>query len=175
MRWADLLRVDRDVLNATGSVAFTRWLREQFAANRPYDQFVRDVVTAEGKVTSPGAAGLFRALEKPDVMSRSLSQVFLGVRIECAQCHHHPSDRWGQDDYLALAGFFTGVSGRARRPTRPSSAGRHRLGSPPHGQAGPDAKALGAAVTLPDKHRPPAGARRLDDRRRTTRTSPAPP
>lgn len=109
-KWADLLRVDRDVLGANGSVAFTRWLRQQFADNRPYDQFVRDILTAEGKITSTGPAGLYKALDKPEVMSRSFSQLFLGVRIECAQCHHHPSDRWGQDDYFALAGFFTGVS-----------------------------------------------------------------
>ncbi len=109
-KWADLLRVDRDVLGANGSVAFHRWLRQQFADNRPYDQFARDILTAEGKITSPGPAGLYRALGTPEVISRSLSQVFLGVRIECAQCHHHPSDRWGQDDYFALAGFFTGIS-----------------------------------------------------------------
>lgn len=109
MKWADLLRVDRDLLTANGAVAFHRWLRQQFAENRPYDQFVRDILTAEGKITSTGPAGLYKVLEKPEVMSRSLSQVFLGVRIECAQCHHHPSDRWGQDDYFALAGFFTGV------------------------------------------------------------------
>lgn len=110
MKWADLLRVDRDVLGANGAVAFHRWLRQQFADNRPYDQFARDVLTAEGKVASPGPAGLFRALGTPEAAARSLSQLFLGVRIECAQCHHHPSDRWGQEDYFALAGFFTGVT-----------------------------------------------------------------
>lgn len=116
MKWADLLRVDRDLLTPQGAVAFTRWLRQQFADNRLYDQIVRDVLTAKGKVTSVGPAGLYKVLDKPEVASRSLSQVFLGVRIECAQCHHHPADRWGQDDYFALAGFFTGV-------TRKTSAG----------------------------------------------------
>jgi hypothetical protein len=115
MRWADLLRVDRDLLSAQGAVAMTRWLREQIAENRPYDQFVRDILTAEGMITVVGPAGFFKALGRPEVMSRSISQVFLGVRIECAQCHHHPSDRWGQDDYFALAGFFTGV-GQKKTP-----------------------------------------------------------
>lgn len=113
MRWADLLRVDRDVLTAPGAIALTRWLRRQFAENRPYDEFVRDLVTAEGGVTAEGPAGFFKALDKPEVMSRSISQLFLGVRIECAQCHHHPSERWGQEDYYALAGFFTGVARKA--------------------------------------------------------------
>ncbi|MFM7151241.1 MAG: DUF1549 domain-containing protein, partial [Gemmataceae bacterium] len=110
MRWADLLRVDRDIVNTSGAIAMTRWLRQQFAENRPYEQFVRDIVTAEGGVSVPGPAGFLKALDKPDVMSRSISQLFLGVRIECAQCHHHPSDRWGQEDYFGMAGFFTGVS-----------------------------------------------------------------
>ena len=110
MQWADILRVDRDLLTAPGALAMTRWLRRQFAENRPYDQIVREIVTAQGNVTSETPAGFYKAIDKPDVMSRSISQLFLGVRIECAQCHHHPSDRWGQDDYYALAGFFTGIS-----------------------------------------------------------------
>jgi hypothetical protein len=152
MRWADLLRVDRDALTANGAVAFHRWLRQQFAGNRPYDQFVRDILTAEGKVTSVGPAGLYKALEKPEVMSRSLSQVFLGVRIECAQCHHHPSDRWGQDDYFALAGFFTGVT----RKTPPGSeavvsGGGADLKHTRTDQPVPTRVLGGTAATFPDR------------------------
>lgn len=110
MKWADLLRVDRDTLTAAGAVAMTRWLRQQFAENRPYDQFVREIVTSKGSTTARGPVGFFKALDKPEVMSRSISQLFLGVRIECAQCHHHPSEKWGQEDYYALAGFFTGIT-----------------------------------------------------------------
>src|SRR5262249_54551903 len=110
MLWSDLLRVDRDAVTPAGAVAFTRWLRKQFAENRPYDEFVPAIVSARGSVSDEGPAALFKALLTPEDMSRSFSQLFLGVRIQCAQCHHHPSDRWGQDDYFALAGFFTGVS-----------------------------------------------------------------
>lgn len=116
MRWSDLLRVDRDAVTAQGSVALSRWLRHQFAVNRPYDEFVRDILTAKGSITRESPAGFFKTLEKPEVMSRSISQLFLGIRIECAQCHHHPSEKWDQDDYLALAGFFTGV-GRKNLPS----------------------------------------------------------
>lgn len=110
MRWSDLLRVDKDAVTPQGAVAMTRWLRKQIAENRPYDQFARDLLTARGDTTAEGPAAFYRALDKPEVASRSISQLFLGVRIECAQCHHHPSERWGQEDYFALAGFFTGVS-----------------------------------------------------------------
>jgi len=109
MLWSDLLRVDRDAITPAGAVAMTRWLRKQFADNRPYDEFVRGLLTARGSISDEGPAAIYKALTTPEDMSRSFSQLFFGVRIQCAQCHHHPSDRWGQDDYFALAGFFTGV------------------------------------------------------------------
>jgi hypothetical protein len=109
MVWADLLRVDRDILKAQGAVAMWRWLRAAFASNMPFDRFAREVVAARGPVSGDGPAGFLRALDKPEMAARSVSQLFLGVRIECAQCHHHPSEKWGQDDYAALAGCFTGI------------------------------------------------------------------
>src|SRR5260370_36399934 len=115
MRWSDLLRVDRDAVTPAGAVATTRWLRKQFAENRPYDEWVRALVTARGSTADEGPAAIYKVLATPEDLSRSFSQLFLGIRIQCAQCHHHPSDRWGQDDYYALAGFFTGI-GRKTPP-----------------------------------------------------------
>jgi len=109
MRWADLLRVDKDAVTPEGAVAMTRWLRKQFAANRPYDAMVRDILTVQGSTVAEGPAAFYKVLNTPEVVGRSVSQVFLGVRIECAQCHHHPSEKWGQEDYYALAGMFSGV------------------------------------------------------------------
>jgi hypothetical protein len=94
---------------APRAVAMTRWLRRQFAENRPYDEFVRDILTAHGDTQAEGPAAVYKVLDSPEALSRSFSQLFLGVRIECAQCHHHPFERWGQADYYGLAGFFTGV------------------------------------------------------------------
>ncbi len=113
MKWSDILKVDKDAVTPQGAVAMTRWVRRQFAENRPYDQFARDVVTAKGSTTADGPAAIYKSLGTPEVAARSLSQIFLGVRIECAECHHHPSEKWGQDDYWALAGMFSGV---ARKP-----------------------------------------------------------
>jgi len=110
MKWADILKVDKDAVTPQGAVAMTRWIRRQFAENRPYDQFARAVVTAKGSVSADGPAAIFKALGTPEVAARGISQVFLGVRIECAECHHHPSEKWGQDDYWALAGMFSGVA-----------------------------------------------------------------
>ena len=116
MRWADILRVDKDAVTPQGAVAMTRWLRRQLAENRPYDAFVREILTARGDTAAEGPASFYRVLDKPDLASRAVSQVFLGTRIECAQCHHHPAERWSQDDYYALAGFFTGL-GRKKLPS----------------------------------------------------------
>ncbi len=110
MRWSDILRVDKDAITPQGAVAMTRWIRRQLAENRPYDAFVREILTARGDTTAESPAAFFKALDKPDVASRSVSQVFLGTRIECAQCHHHPAERWSQEDYYGLAGFFTGLA-----------------------------------------------------------------
>jgi hypothetical protein len=113
MRWSDLLRVDRDAISPAGAVSVTRWLRRQFRENRPYDEMVRAILTARGSTTEEGPAAIYKALTTPEEMSRSFSQLFLGVRIQCAQCHHHPSERWGQEDYYALGGFFTGIAQKA--------------------------------------------------------------
>ena len=109
MKWADVLRVDRDAITPAGAVAVTRWLRKQFAENRPYDELVRAIVTARGPIADQGPAAIYKSIVTPEDLSRSFSPLFLGIRIQCAQCHHHPSDKWGQEDYYALAGFFTGI------------------------------------------------------------------
>ena len=109
IRWADILRVDKDRVTPQGAVAMTRWLRRQFKDNTPYDRFVRDIVTARGNTLAESAAAFYQVHNKPEHAARSVSQVFLGVRIECAQCHHHPFERWGQTDYFAFSGFFTGI------------------------------------------------------------------
>ena len=88
----------------------TRWLRVKIIENQPYDEFAREILTSQGSIQQEGPAAFFKVLETPEATARSISQLFLGVRIECAQCHHHPSERWSQDDYAGLVGFFTGVS-----------------------------------------------------------------
>ncbi|HEV3005594.1 MAG TPA: DUF1549 and DUF1553 domain-containing protein, partial [Pirellulales bacterium] len=157
MRWSDLLRVDRDRVTPPVAIATSRWLHRQFAENRPYDEFVREIVTVQGNTAAEGPAGFYRVLDTPELLARSMSQLFLGVRIECAQCHHHPAERWGQDDYYALAGFFTGIV-RKNLPTGRMaivSRGGTDLANPRSGQV-VAARALGA---------PPADFAQAGDRR----------
>lgn len=113
-QWSDLLQVDRDIVGSQATVAMTRWIREQIVANVPYDRFVRDVLTVQGSTLAESPAAFYQVQSDPQKLARSVSQLFLGVRIECAQCHHHPFERWDQKDYVALAGFFTTVE---RKPS----------------------------------------------------------
>ena len=112
MKWADILQIDKNIVNPQATVAMTRWLRRQFKDNTPYDQFVSRIVTARGNTQIESPAAFFRVQNSPEKAGRSISQVFLGVRIECAQCHHHPFEKWSQADYFAFSGFFTGVNRR---------------------------------------------------------------
>jgi hypothetical protein len=109
LKWADLLRVDRSALGAKQARAYHRWIREQLARHTPLDRFARAIIMAEGPIGEAPAGSFYKAARKPGEMAGALAQVFLGVRIGCAECHHHPFDRWGQDDYHGLAAYFAGV------------------------------------------------------------------
>ncbi len=109
LKWADILLVDREKLGDRGAFELHRWLRNQFAANRPYDEWVRELVTAAGDSGKSGPVNFYRATETPDALARTVCQAFLGVRLECAQCHHHPFEKWSQEDYYSLASFFNGI------------------------------------------------------------------
>ncbi len=110
VRWLDILRADQLKISPQGTVAMQRWLKRGFAENRHFDQLARELLTVQGNTSAEGPGSFYKILSKPDEAARSVSQLLLGVRIECAQCHHHPSERWSRTDYVALAGFFTGVS-----------------------------------------------------------------
>ncbi len=157
IKWADVLRVDRQALGHKRAYAYYRWIRDSLAANKPYDQFCREVVTAEGPLAEAPAGGLFKVLSKPGEAASTLSQVFLGVRIECAQCHHHPFDRWSQSDYLGMQAFFTQVGFKGAGDAEVLLA----AGDAPsiHPRTGQTVLAHALGMASPDAQ--PAGDRRL--------------
>lgn len=112
-RWSDLLQVDKDTVSPEGTVAMTRWIHRQLEDNVPFDQFARSILTARGSTWSESPAAFFQVQDTPEKLARATSQLFLGVRLECAQCHHHPFERWDQKDYFAFAAFFTGIDRKA--------------------------------------------------------------
>jgi hypothetical protein len=117
LKWADLLRVDRQALGHKKAYTFYRWIRESIARNQPFDQFARELLTAEGPLEESGPANFYKVVNKPGEAASAISQVLLGVRIACAECHHHPFDRWSQTDYFGMQAFFTQLG------TRPSARG----------------------------------------------------
>ena len=105
-KWADLLRPNPYRVGIKATFNFDGWIRESFRRNQPHDQFVRDLVTARGSTWRNGAVTLFRDRREPDEITSIVSQLFLGIRLECAKCHHHPFEVWGQQDYYGLAAYF---------------------------------------------------------------------
>ena len=114
-KWADILQIDKDIVSPSGAIAATRWIHSQFRDNVPYDRLVRTVLTTQGSTLSESPAAFYQVHADAEKTARAVSQLFLGVRIDCAQCHHHPFEKWDQKDYYALAGFFTGIQ-RAALP-----------------------------------------------------------
>jgi hypothetical protein len=125
LRWADLLRVDRAALGPKRAYAYYKWVRDAFAAGKPFDALARELVTAEGPLDEVAPAAFYKAVGKPGAAASTLAQVFLGVRIACAECHHHPFDRWSQTDYYGMQAFFAAVRVQA------TPAGEALLGDGP--------------------------------------------
>ncbi len=110
LRWSDLLRNNSNDVGDQGMWAMYNWLRDQFRRNVPYNQWVRELITAKGSVYSSGPANYFLINRDPTSLTEATSQVFLGVRLECAKCHHHPFEKYGLDDYYGFAAFFSRVA-----------------------------------------------------------------
>ena len=120
-KWADLLRPNPYRVGIKATLNYDNWIREQFRRNRPYDEFVRELVAAQGSTWRNGAAVLFRDRRSPDEVTTLISQLFLGVRLECAKCHHHPFEKWGQDDFYGMAAYFARVGRKGRGLSPPIS------------------------------------------------------
>ncbi|MBA2227887.1 DUF1549 domain-containing protein [Thermogemmata fonticola] len=109
LRWGDLLRINRTALQEKGMWSFHNWVRAQMRDNVPLDRFVREIITAEGSTFMDGPANFFRIGRTAEDWAESTAQVFLGIRIGCARCHHHPFEKWSQDDYYGLTAFFVRI------------------------------------------------------------------
>jgi Protein of unknown function (DUF1553)/Protein of unknown function (DUF1549)/Bacterial Ig-like domain (group 2) len=117
VKWGDLIRPNPFRVGVKSVYVLDEWLRESFRENKPYDRFVREILTAQGSTHRYGPAVIYRDRRDPVDRTTLISQVFLGTRLECAKCHHHPNEKWSQADFYHLAAFFgelkskgTGVS-----------------------------------------------------------------
>jgi len=120
MRWGTILRNSQLAGSDRAAYAFHNWIKDMVARNRPYDEFVRGIVAAAGEWQDAPAINWYWQMRDDQLhqVTADTAQVFLGIRLQCARCHHHPYERWGQEDYYGLAGFFTRL-------------GRKSFGEPP--------------------------------------------
>jgi hypothetical protein len=127
-KWTAMLKNRRDdASDITSNFAFYAWVRDSLLANKPYDQMVRELLAATGTVISNPPVAWYKRVKEPKQQLEDVAQLFLGVRMQCAQCHHHPFERWSQDDYYSLSAFFTQV-GRKPSATRGEDLIFHKRG-----------------------------------------------
>ncbi len=110
-KWNAILRNrrDGDQLRFV-TVAFHEWIRDSILDNKPYDEFVREIVTASGSVASHPPVAWYQQVPDTNQRIEDAAQLFLGQRIQCARCHHHPYEKWSQADYAQLSAFFVTIS-----------------------------------------------------------------
>ncbi|HEX3601163.1 MAG TPA: DUF1549 domain-containing protein, partial [Lacipirellulaceae bacterium] len=108
-KWADLLMVNRKFLGVEGATAFRNWIHGELEANRPYNQFVHEILTASGSTKDDPAGSYFKTLRTPEALMENTTQLFLATRFNCNKCHDHPFERWTQDQYYHLAAFFAQI------------------------------------------------------------------
>jgi hypothetical protein len=101
------LRNNSNSLGEQGMWAMHNWIRESLRTNKPFDKFVRELITARGSIYTSGPANYFRIHTDSSMLAEATAQLFLGVRLECAKCHHHPFEKYSQDDYYGMAAFFS--------------------------------------------------------------------
>ncbi|MDB5318638.1 MAG: hypothetical protein JWN40_269 [Phycisphaerales bacterium] len=127
MKWSDLLRNEERALDRKGVQNFHHWIRQGIAQNKPLDQFVRELLAARGSTYTSPATNYYRANRDPVVRGEATAQLFLGVRLQCAQCHNHPFDRWTQDDYYGWADVFARVDYKVLENRRGDKNDKHEF------------------------------------------------
>ena len=108
-KWCDLLLVSRSKLKSPAHRIFYDWIRRSVAENKPWDRFVREIVTATGSNTGNGAVNYWVMHDEATKATENLTHTFLGISVACARCHNHPLDKWTQEDYYGLSSFFSRV------------------------------------------------------------------
>ncbi|MFN0074910.1 MAG: DUF1553 domain-containing protein [Prosthecobacter sp.] len=151
IKWGDLLRPNPSRVGVKPVYLLDQWIRQSFRENKPWDRFVRELLTAQGNTHKDGPVAIWRDKREPIDAATFVGQIFLGVRLECAKCHHHPTEKWDQTDYYQLAAFFTQMKRKGQGISAPIS------GEPESWWFGPGSAGIEHPVTKATlKPRPPA-------------------
>ena len=127
LKWADLFRLEERALDKKGAQAFHQWLVCRIVDHTPLDKFVREIITARGSTYAEPAANWFRAHRTSVERAESAAQVFLGTRLQCAQCHNHPYERWTQTDYHDWTALFAKVDYKINENRRRDENDKHEF------------------------------------------------
>jgi hypothetical protein len=111
MKFAELLQIRsrNDQFSQKSALAYFNWLREQMLANVPIDRIARELLTASGSTLADPASNYYQVSTDTLKIAENTAQIFMGMRIQCAQCHNHPFDRWTMNDYYSFANFFSQI------------------------------------------------------------------
>ena len=108
-RWSDVMMINGTLLRPDAVKAYYQWIHANVKQNTPWDEFVRQVVTAKGSSIENGATNFYALHQAPEDMAENVSQAFLGLSIGCAKCHNHPLEKWTNDQYYGFANLFSRV------------------------------------------------------------------
>jgi hypothetical protein len=125
-KWVDLLRPNPYRVGIKAVLNLDGWIRDAFRRNLPYDRFVYTIVTARGSTFEQGPATIFRDRREPEEIAPMVSQLFLGIRLECAKCHHHPFESWDQAQFYEFAAYFARI-GRKGTGLSPPISGSEEM------------------------------------------------
>jgi hypothetical protein len=127
LKWCDVLRSDRKTIQVKGTYVYQSWLRERIEKNVPFDEMVRELLTASGSTFANPPANYYRVAADPQNLAETTTQLFFGIRMQCAKCHNHPFEKWTQDDYYSMAAFFARV--KHKKDATEPGAGPQNLGA----------------------------------------------
>lgn len=117
LKWGDLLKMTSKLVGDEGVYKYHRWVEQSLHENMPYDEFAKQLLTGTGSTLANPPANFYRTSTDMNECVETISQVFLGARLQCAKCHNHPFERWTQDNYYGLGAFFHRV--QRRKTERP--------------------------------------------------------
>ncbi len=121
IKWGDLIRPNPSRVGVKPVYLLDQWIRQSFRENKPWNRFATELLTAEGNTHKNGPVAIWRDKREPIDAATFIGQIFLGVRLECAKCHHHPTEKWDQTDYYQMAAFFTQMKRKGQGISAPIS------------------------------------------------------
>lgn len=151
IKWGDLIRPNPSRVGVKPVYLLDQWIRQSFRENKPWNRFVTELLTAEGNTHKNGPVAIWRDKREPVDAATFIGQIFLGIRLECAKCHHHPTEKWDLTDYYQMAAFFTQMKRKGQGISAPIS------GEPEQWWFSPGTASIEHPVTKVSlKPRPPA-------------------